>query len=104
MAVAASKASAATEPRARMLIDGSLVDSASGKLITVESPGNRQSIGSVPRGDAQDVDAAVKAAARAFPSWSSVIPRDRGRMLARIADALEPRVEELARKIGRAHV
>jgi acyl-CoA reductase-like NAD-dependent aldehyde dehydrogenase len=100
MAVATSKASAATEPRARMLIDGSWVDSASGKLITVENPGNRQSIGSVPRGDAQDVDAAVKAATRAFPSWSSVIPRDRGRMLARIADAGEARVEELARIIA----
>ena len=39
----------------------------------------------------------VKAAAQAFPSWMKVAPRDRGRMLQKIADALEARVEEMAR-------
>jgi betaine-aldehyde dehydrogenase len=42
----------------------------------------------------------VKAAADAFPAWSRTIPRERGRLLARIADALEGRVEELARAIA----
>jgi betaine-aldehyde dehydrogenase len=42
----------------------------------------------------------VKAAADAFPAWSRTIPRERGRLLARIADALEARVEELARTIA----
>src|SRR5215471_12765322 len=36
----------------------------------------------------------------AFPAWSRMVPRERGRLLARIADALEARVEELARTIA----
>src|SRR6266498_1934753 len=101
MAVAISKTTAATTgKRAQMLIDGSWVDSTSGKEIPVESPGNRQNIGSIPRGGAEDVDRAVRAAGKAFASWSRVIPRERGRMLQKIADAVEARMEELARIIA----
>ena len=46
MAVAMSKAQAGTGPkRAQMLIDGSWVESVSGKDILVESPGNRRTGG-----------------------------------------------------------
>ena len=83
-----------------MLIDGSWTDSASGEEIAVESPGNRQIIASIPRGRAEDVDRAVKAATAAFPAWSKVAPRERGRMLQKIADAIEARVEELARIVA----
>ena len=83
-----------------MLIDGSWVDSTSGKEISVESPGNSQVVASVPRGSAEDVDRAVQAASKAFTSWSRVIPRERGRMLQKIADAVEARVEELARIVA----
>jgi acyl-CoA reductase-like NAD-dependent aldehyde dehydrogenase len=101
MAVAMSKTTAVTKGRrAQMLIDGSWVDSASGEAISVESPGNRQIIASIPRGSAEDIDRAVQAANRAFARWSSVIPRERGRMLQKIADAVEARVEELARIIA----
>jgi acyl-CoA reductase-like NAD-dependent aldehyde dehydrogenase len=55
---------------------------------------------SVPRGDAADVNGAVEAAARAFPAWSKTALRDRGRLLLRIADAMEERSEELARTIA----
>jgi acyl-CoA reductase-like NAD-dependent aldehyde dehydrogenase len=101
MAVAMSKTTAVTKGRrAQMLIDGSWVDSASGEAISVESPGNRQIIASIPRGSAEDIDRAAQAANRAFARWSSVIPRERGRMLQKIADAVEARVEELARIIA----
>jgi acyl-CoA reductase-like NAD-dependent aldehyde dehydrogenase len=86
--------------RAQMLIGGEWVDSASGEEISVESPGNRRIIASIPRGRAEDVDRAVKAAAEAFASWSRVAPRERGRMLLKIADAVEARVEELARIVA----
>ena len=56
MAVPMRKTTAATTgKRAQMLIDGSWVDSTSGKEIPVKSPGNRQNIGSIPRGGAEDV-------------------------------------------------
>src|SRR5262249_31990696 len=65
-----------------------------------ESPGNRRLFAKVPRGNAEDVDLAVKAASRAFAGWSRVAPRERGRLLQKIADAVEARVEELARIIA----
>ncbi|HEX5326227.1 MAG TPA: aldehyde dehydrogenase family protein [Acetobacteraceae bacterium] len=85
---------------ARMLIGGAWVESASGGVLSVENPARRRPIADIPRGGAADVDHAVQAAARAFPAWSKVTPRDRGRMLLRIADALEGRTEELARTIA----
>ncbi len=81
----------------KMLIDGTWVTAKDGRELPVESPGNREIIAHIPRGGAADVDAAVKAAAKAFPSWMKVPPRDRGRMLQKIADALEARVEDMAR-------
>ena len=86
--------------KARMLIGGNWVDSASGEVLEVEDPAHRRPIAEVPRGGAEDVARAVQAAADAFPVWSRTIPRERGRLLARIADALEARVEELARTIA----
>src|SRR4029450_4066073 len=101
MAIAMSKTTvAASGKHVQMLIDGSWVASVSGKEIAVENPGNRQVIASVPRGGAEDVDRAVKAASKAFAGWSHVIPRERGRMLQKIADAVEARVEELARIVA----
>jgi acyl-CoA reductase-like NAD-dependent aldehyde dehydrogenase len=86
--------------RAEMLIDGRWVDSISGKEIAVQSPGNRQFIANIPRGGAEDVDRAVQAAHKAFAGWSRVVPRERGRMLQKIADAADARVEELARIVA----
>jgi betaine-aldehyde dehydrogenase len=86
--------------KAQMLIGGKWVDAASGETFQVEDPAHRSPIAEVPRGRAEDVDRAMKAAAEAFPAWSRTPPRERGRILARIADALEARVEELARTIA----
>lgn len=79
-----------------MLIDGVSVPSLDGGVLEVENPATRTRIACVPRGTARDVDRAVEAASRAFPAWRAVPPRDRGRLLIRIADALEAGSEELA--------
>lgn len=84
----------------QMLIGGQRVDSACGETIAVQNPANRSTIANVPRGQKEDVDRAVEGAAAAFESWRKVNPRDRGRMLLKIADALEARVEDLARIIA----
>jgi betaine-aldehyde dehydrogenase len=83
-----------------MLIGGEWSDAVSGKTLRVENPARREVIAQIPRGGSEDVDRAVKAAAAAWPGWRNVAPRDRGRLLVRIADALEARVEELARTIA----
>jgi betaine-aldehyde dehydrogenase len=84
----------------RMLIDGAWVDSLSGMTLTVENPAKRRLIATIPRGDAADVEGAVEAAARAFPAWSKVAPRERGRLLLRVADKMEAEAEEIARTIA----
>jgi acyl-CoA reductase-like NAD-dependent aldehyde dehydrogenase len=85
---------------ASMLIDGKWVGSASGAVLDVENPAKRRPIADIPRGGAEDVDRAVQAAQKAFTTWSRVPPRQRGRMLLRIAEALEARIEEMARTIA----
>ena len=50
----------------------------------------------VPRADADDLDAAVARARRAFPAWRAVSPADRATLLHRLADALEHRSGDLA--------
>ena len=86
--------------KARMLIGGKWVESASGEVLEVEDPAHRRRVAEIPRGGVEDVARAVNAAAEAFPAWSRVIPRERGQVLARVADALEPRIEDLARTIA----
>jgi acyl-CoA reductase-like NAD-dependent aldehyde dehydrogenase len=91
---------AAALRHARMLIDGTLVDSTSGAILTVENPARRTPVASIPRGGQEDVDRAVQAAHKAFPAWAKTQPRQRGRLLLRIAEAMEARIEELARIIA----
>jgi acyl-CoA reductase-like NAD-dependent aldehyde dehydrogenase len=86
---------------ARMLIGGAWVDAHSGEVLAVENPAKRRPIGEVPPGADADVDRAVAAAAGALPGWSKIAPRDRGRLLSRISEAMEARIEELARTIAR---
>lgn len=83
-----------------MLIGGQWRPAAGGRTIVVENPGRREPLGEVPRGEAADVDLAVTAAAAAFPGWSRVAARDRGRLLLAIGEAIEARQEELARLIA----
>jgi acyl-CoA reductase-like NAD-dependent aldehyde dehydrogenase len=85
---------------AKMLIGGEWTGSASGALLDVENPAKRKPIADIPRGGAEDVARAVLAARTAFITWSKVPPRQRGRMLLRIADALEARIEDMARIIA----
>jgi acyl-CoA reductase-like NAD-dependent aldehyde dehydrogenase len=86
--------------QAKMLIGGKWVDAKNGETLTVENPGRREPVAEIPRGRADDIDAAVKAAEAAFAAWRKVAPRDRGRMLQRIADGLEARAEEMAKLIA----
>src|SRR5690606_16520247 len=47
-----------------------------------------------------DVERAVAAAKLAFPAWRAVPPRQRGRMLARIAEDIAAESEDLARLLA----
>ena len=91
----------ATATREKMLIGGDLVDAADGRTFEVDTPRKRgEVIAHVPRSGAADVDRAVRAAHAAFPAWRAMPPRERGRLLTRIADDLDAAVEDLARLLA----
>jgi aminomuconate-semialdehyde/2-hydroxymuconate-6-semialdehyde dehydrogenase len=50
----------------------------------------------VPDSDAADIDAAVAAASAAFPAWSATLRTERSKIMNRIADLLEARLDEFA--------
>ena len=59
----------------QMIIDGKHTNSITEKTIEIECPANKRIFASVPRGDAADVDIAVKSSLKAFRSWSKVMPK-----------------------------
>jgi 1-pyrroline dehydrogenase len=81
----------------QQFIGGQWVDSASGRTLDVENPANGQVIAKVPASDAEDVDRAVEAAAKAFETWQKTTPAERATMLIKLADAIEANSDELAR-------
>jgi acyl-CoA reductase-like NAD-dependent aldehyde dehydrogenase len=87
--------------RELMVVDGKPVESSDGRFLQVENPARRGSVvAEVPRGGAADVDRAVRAAARAFGTWRAMPPRERGRLLLRIADDIEAELEDFARLLS----
>ena len=81
----------------RHIINGESVPSQSGRTFVSENPATEEMIAEVAFGEAADVDAAVGAAAEAFPAWSRLAPAERGKLLYKVADALLERREEFAR-------
>ena len=73
----------------QMIIDGKYTNSITEKTIEVECPANRRIFATVPRGNEADVDIAVKSSLKAFRSWSKVMPKERGKILLQIADAIK---------------
>jgi betaine-aldehyde dehydrogenase len=64
--------------------------------LQVIEPATEQVMAEIPRAGAEEVDAAVDRAKRAFPAWRDVSPGDRGALIRRLADALEDAGEDLA--------
>jgi phenylacetaldehyde dehydrogenase len=84
--------------RSQLLIDGKLVDAASGKTFPVYNPANGHILAQVAEGEAEDIDRAVHAARRAFDTgpWSRTSPAERGKLLWKLAELLEQHAEEFA--------
>jgi phenylacetaldehyde dehydrogenase len=84
--------------RSRLLIDGKLVEAASGKTFPVYNPATGTILAKVAEADAEDVDRAVKAARRAFDEgpWSKMSPSDRGKLLWKLAALIEQNSDEFA--------
>ena len=79
----------------RNVIDGELVDSASGETYDVIDPTTGEVYAQAPMSGPEDIDRAYAAAARAFETWGESTPQDRAAALLKIADAVEARIEEI---------
>jgi phenylacetaldehyde dehydrogenase len=85
------------KPR-QMLIDGKWVNAASGKTFPTYNPATGEVLAQVAEGDKADVDAAVKAARKAFESgpWSRMSATQRGKLIWKLGDLLEANIEQFA--------
>ena len=79
----------------QIFVNGKWVDSTATESIPVVNPATEETIASVPRGTAEDVDLAARAAADAFVQWSQSPVEERTAVLRRIARILEGRADEL---------
>lgn len=77
-------------------IDGQLSPSSASEDIAVVNPASERMVGHVAAGNASDVDRAVQAASRAFPSWRDTALDKRLALLTRLCDVLDDNRRELA--------
>jgi len=65
-------------------------------MTTVLEPATEATLAELEAAGVEEVDAAVARAKEAFRAWGAVTPGDRARLMRRLADAIEARLEELA--------
>jgi aldehyde dehydrogenase (NAD+) len=87
--------------RLQFYIDGRWVDPVTPKTLDVINPATEEPCGRISLGSAADVDAAAKAARRAFDSFSQTTREQRLDLLRAIVAAYQARYDEIAETISR---
>lgn len=82
-------------------IDGAWVDPVTPKFLDVIDPSTEEAYTQIALGSAADVDRAVAAARRAFPSFAATSREERLALLQRILEIFRTRREEFAQAISR---
>jgi len=82
-------------------IDGAWVPSASNSQAEVINPATQELLSKVPMSSASDVDAAARAASRAFEDWRRVPSTERIQYLFKLKMLMDERLDDLARTITR---
>ncbi|MER6787204.1 aldehyde dehydrogenase family protein [Streptomyces sp. NPDC000658] len=80
-------------------LDGAWRPAAGRDVIEVVNPVDEQIIGRVPAAEADDVDAAVRAARAALPGWAATPPAGRAARLSALRDVLAARKDEIAETV-----
>lgn len=83
-------------PSYGLFIDGEFREASDGKVFKTVSPSTEEVLSEVAQASAEDVDAAVKAARKAFEKWSALPGSERAKYLFRIARIIQERSRELA--------
>lgn len=92
----AFKSAGLTRPvQTQLFINGEFVDAIAGGTIEVLNPFDNSKLCDIAEARAEDVDAAVAAAKAAFPAWSRMDAAERGKLILKLADAIEAHGEEL---------
>jgi len=79
-----------------LYIDGEFVKPIKGKYFDTINPADNKKIASVAEATSHDVEKAVKAARKAFKSWSETSGKERGKYIFRIARLIQERAREFA--------
>ena len=82
-------------------INGALVAPQGGEYLDNYEPATGKVYGKIPRSQADDVAAAVKAAEAAFPAWSALSIQERSRFLLKISEAIDAKLGHLAQAESR---
>jgi betaine-aldehyde dehydrogenase len=82
--------------RHQLFIDGHFMDAESGETLATLNPHDNSLIAHVAMAGPADVDKAIAAAKAAQPAWSRMAAMERGRLLLKLADAIEENAEQLA--------
>src|SRR5450755_2349324 len=80
-------------------VDGAWRPSATTEYVDVLNPATAELLARTPLSNAADVDAAVQAAAAAFPTWRRTPPGERIQYLFKLKNLLEEHIGEIARLI-----
>lgn len=81
-------------------IDGAWRAPVEAKSIEVINPANEKPYAVISAGSAKDIDLAVAAARKAFPSWSETSAADRIGYIRQLVEIYEARLEEMAKAIS----
>ena len=77
-------------------INGELITPASETYLDNFDPSIGEVYSAIPDSDQRDIDRAVKAAQKAFVSWSKLSVQERSKHMLRVAERIEERMDELA--------
>src|ERR1700692_3230540 len=80
-------------------VNGQWVESTAADWFDVTNPATGETIAKAPFSDAAEVNAAVEAAAAAYPEWRRTPPEDRIQPLFKLKQLLEDHIDELSRTI-----
>ena len=79
------------------VVNGALVDAASGKTYDVVDPTTGEVYATAPMSGQEDLDRAYAAAEKAFETWGRTTPRERAEALLKSGDAVAARADEICR-------
>lgn len=79
-----------------LFIGGKFVKPSSKKYFKTINPATEETIAEIAEANEKDVDLAVKAARKAFPKWSSLPAKERGKYIYRIARLIQERAREFS--------